>query len=104
MISTYRHLEYVHPEYVLSRDDISLQSVTTSSAVFTVTPNTDVYNPRVTPFFFIGQFLYTKELVVMPLESFHRLADEMNEQKDKIEPKKVFIANSARKRKNNNIF
>ena len=88
-------MEYVHPNYVLTRDDVTLQSVTPTHAVFAVTPHTNVNDPRSVPFIFMGQYTEATELVLMPLESMHRLAREMRENGQET-MEMVLIGNSAR--------
>ncbi len=74
----YRHRRYVHPETVLARDDATLHGVTPTHAWFCVSKH-DVYDPETFPFTFLLQFLQSHQLVIMPHEAFHRLADSVGD-------------------------
>ena len=50
-----------------------------------------LWHSSVTPFIRLSQMLYHKRLIVLPLESFHRLADSVGDPK-----KLVFLFNCAR--------
>ncbi len=74
------HERYVHPNHVLDHDHITLQSVTPNHAIFCVSSeDMDVYNTSKYPFVWAKQFFTAKKLVIMPLESFHRLAEEVGD-------------------------
>lgn len=92
----YTHQEYVHPQEVLAKDNITLQGVTASHAWFCVSlPDIDVYDPTVVPFVWVGQFVVAKQLIIMPLWAFYKLADELGDPRP--DDKEVFIiSNTAR--------
>ena len=75
----YRHVKYVHPRHVLKADNITLQGVTPTHAFFCVSAKTDVYATEKAPFTFLMQYLSAEQLVIMPLKSLVRLADEIGD-------------------------
>ncbi len=78
----YKHGRYVHPEYVLRHANVTLLAVEKDYALFAVTdPAVDIYDTSKFPFLFLSQFLEAKQLVIMPIRSFHRLADEIGDPK-----------------------
>ena len=52
----WRHERYVHPRYVLERDNVSLMGITPTHAFFCVAdPGFDIYETKMAPFIFIIQ-------------------------------------------------
>ncbi len=74
---------------------LHFQGLTSTHAWFCVSPEAvDVYDTSVCPFVWVGQFFTAKKLIIMPLWSYHRLADELG---DPPRGKEVFIIfNTAR--------
>ena len=73
----YTHLEYLHPNEVLKRDNITLQGVDGNYAWFCVTDkNVNVYDLKKFPFVWVAQYLMAKELILVPIWAFLRLAEE----------------------------
>ncbi len=97
------HDRYVHPEYALEHDHIRLYGVTPTHAFFSITnPEVDIHNTKVMkysyvvditfslfnhndklfqniPFVFAKKFLASKQLLIMPHSSLHRLADKIGD-------------------------
>ncbi len=75
------HQEYVHPEYALN-NSVSLLSLEEDCAVFCVTDeDTDILDTTRFPFLFVSQYLKARRLLILPMESFHRLAHELGDPK-----------------------
>ena len=73
----YTHLEYLHPNEVLKRDNITLQGVDGNYAWFCVTDKkVNVYDLKKFPFVWVAQYLMAKELILVPIWAFLRLAEE----------------------------
>ncbi len=78
----YKHDRYVHPEYVLSSVNVTLMAVEKYYVLFAVTdPNMNIFDSSKFPFLFLTQFFQSKQLVIMPIKSFHRLANELGDPK-----------------------
>ncbi len=79
----YRHDKYVHPNYVLKNKNSYLLAVERDYALFGMTsdPDIDIYNTKDYPFLFLFQYTMADKLVIMPIESFHRLAGELGDPK-----------------------
>jgi len=76
----YSHDRYVHPNYILEHNNVTLLQVCKHYAIFCVTdPNVDVFDTKQNPFMFISQFELSQKLVFLPIESFHRLAKEVGD-------------------------
>ncbi len=78
----YKHKEYVNPEYVLKHKNATLMAVEKDYALFAVSdPSVDVYDSQKFSFLFMADYEQAKELVIIPIKSFHRLADELGDPK-----------------------
>ncbi len=78
----YRHAEYIHPENILRMKNVTLLAVEKDYALFTVTdPSVDVYDVPKFPFLFLSQHEQAEKLIVLPIKTFHRLADELGDPK-----------------------
>ncbi len=78
----YKHEKYVHPEYVLDKTNVALYFVNKTHAVFSVgEPNDDFYDTKRIPFCFLAHDKLAKKLVIVPMSSFHRLAEELGDPK-----------------------
>ncbi len=78
----YKHEEYVHPEVVLRHKNMTLMSVEKEYALFAVSdPRVDVYDPTKFPFVAFDQYRQAEKMIVVPIKSFHRLADELGDPK-----------------------
>ncbi len=77
----YKHEEYVNPEYVLKHKNATLMAVEKDYALFAISdPSVDVYDSQFS-FLVIADFEQAKKLVIIPIKSFHRLADELGDPK-----------------------
>ena len=64
---------YVHPRYVLENKHVTLLAVEQSYALFCVTePGVDIHDSAQFTFMFDSQYLEAKQLLILPIESFHR--------------------------------
>ena len=73
----YLHHSYTHPKYILENKHVVLRTITKDSAIFFVSDkHVSAYDSTVGPFSFANLFVTAKYMVVLPLESFNRLADE----------------------------
>ncbi len=78
----YAHESYVHPNYVLQNKNVSLLAVEKDYALFCVTdPQVDLFDVTKFPFLVLSQFTESRKLVVLPVKSFHRLAEEVGDPK-----------------------
>ncbi len=76
----YVHKRYVHPNYILQNKNVSLLAVEKSYALFCVTdPSVDLFDITKHPFHIISQFTESQELAILPVKSFHRLAEEIGD-------------------------
>jgi len=87
------HCDYVHPRTVC-QDHITLLTVTPELAFFVVLPakDVDIYSSDLNAFMYVAQFKYATHLVVMPISSFYRLADELGDPKAQV----VLLSNTGR--------
>ena len=74
----WKHEEYFHPRYILEHDSVTLQALNKDYALFCIKrdKNFDIYDSTIVPFLFVVQYLVAEELIILPLSSFHRLAEE----------------------------
>ncbi len=78
----YKHEEYVSPDVILEQENVTLMAVERDYALFAMSdPGVDIYDPTKFPFVFISQYLEAKKLVVVPIESFHKLAEKVGDPK-----------------------
>lgn len=83
------HERFVDPDYAL-RDDVTLCHVTEDKALFVQT-SADVFDPKNGTFIIAAQYRCAEWLLVMPICSFHRLAQTLPDP-----AKLVVIGNTAR--------
>jgi len=75
------HEDWVDEEYILNKDNVTLHGVNRSHVWFSVsTPGLNVYSLNFS-FVFLAQHLFAEKLVIMPIESFHKLADQTGDPK-----------------------
>ena len=78
----YTHDKFVHPEYVIDKKHITLHSIFKDHVLFCVSdPDENIYDTKKYPFVWIGQFLVAQKLVIMPISSFHRVAEKVGDPK-----------------------
>ena len=69
----YTHTRYVHPNYILENKNITLLAVEKSYALFCVTdPDVDIHDSSRFTFMFEAQYQEPKQLIILPIKSFHR--------------------------------
>lgn len=86
------HAGFVSPSYVL-QDNVSLYYVTATQAVFVETrEDMDVTHSDHGAFIRVAQFENARRIIVMPIEAFHQLAEQLGDPKGKI----VFLTNTSR--------
>ena len=73
----YLHESYQHPTYILKHDNIVLKGINDTNAIFVVTDE-DVcsLDTSIGPFAYVNTFIAAKKLIFLPLQHFHRLAEE----------------------------
>ena len=78
----YTHQKYVSPKYVLENPHVTLFTVDTKYVYFCETdPDVEIYNTIKHPFVFMAHYNEVKKLVIMSIDSFHRMADELGDPK-----------------------
>ncbi len=78
----YVHDKYIDPRYVLEHVNVTLFTVEEECAVFCVSdPGVNVYDTLMFPWVFFAHFHIAKQLIIIPLDSFNRLADELGDPK-----------------------
>lgn len=83
---------FVHPDYIL-KHNVTLYSIGKSEVTFIETnPDVDIYKPDANPFFYVAQFKNAIKVITMNLNSWHRIADEIGETRQKV----VFLSNTGR--------
>ncbi|ELT94410.1 hypothetical protein CAPTEDRAFT_197505 [Capitella teleta] len=86
------HHSFQHPEYIL-RDCVTLYQITESNAIFVETPpDLDVTLSDVASFMRVAQFQHAKRLIYMPIESFHKIGQQLGRPKANI----TFVNNTTR--------
>ena len=76
----YVHEKYVSPRYVLEKKNVTLMTMDADHVYFCESdPDVDVTDTKEFPFMFHGQYSHSRRLVVMQMESFHRMADELGD-------------------------
>lgn len=73
----YLHESYQHPSYILKHDNIVLKGINGTNAIFVETDK-DVcsLDTSIGPFAYVNTFLAAKKLIFLPLQHFHRLAED----------------------------
>ncbi len=72
----------VHPNYILCMKNVTLFTVTKDYVLFCeIDPTVDVYNVQEVPFMFHAQPFLVKRLVILPVWSFHQMAEELGDPK-----------------------
>ncbi len=78
----YKHVKYVHPDYILQNKNVTLMDISKDYALFSVTDvDVNINNTEQFPFVFVAQFQEANNLIILPIKSFHRLADELGDPK-----------------------
>lgn len=86
------HRAFVHPDYVL-QDHVSLYSLSSDEAVFVETSrDIDVSHSDNGCFMRMAQYDLARRLVVLPIESVHRLAEHLGDPHARL----VLVSNTAR--------
>jgi len=86
------HAGFVSPSYVL-QDNVSLYYVTATEAVFVETrEGLDVSHSDLGAFIRVAQFENARRIIVMPIEAFHQLAEQIGDPEGKV----VFVTNTSR--------
>jgi len=73
----YLHEAYVHPSSILKQDNIVLKGINKNFAIFCVSDK-DVctLDTTIGPFAFVNTFIAARKLIFLPMQHFHRLAQE----------------------------
>ena len=76
----YVHKEYFHPENIFELDNVTLFGLNKKNAFFSVIdPDQDIYDLKKFHFVCTFQWILAKELIILPIASFHRLAQKVRE-------------------------
>ena len=77
--SFFRHDKYTHPNVIL-RPNVSLMGINKRFAIFAICKkSTNVFNHKIGPFLYINQFNYCTHLIRIPLKSFIRLGERIED-------------------------
>ncbi len=91
----YLHDQYLHPNFVLKHDHITLQGCTPTHAIFAVVdPDVNVYDLNKHPFVMVAQYYNAQKLVFIPLWACVKLGEEMGDPDPDMNI--ISISNSAR--------
>ncbi|XP_023933437.1 uncharacterized protein LOC112042692 [Lingula anatina] len=86
------HNRFEHPRCILA-DVVSLIYLDENEALFVETPpNVDIYNSDTNPFVYMAQYKYAIRLIVLPMASFHKIADEIGDPKTDV----LLLSNTGR--------
>ena len=78
----YTHEKYVSPRFILENKHVTLFTAGKECVVFCVSdPEVDVYDTKKFPFVFYAHYYIVEKLVIIPVEHFNRLADELGDPK-----------------------
>ncbi len=78
----FKHVKYVSPSIILESDQICLSHLTEKEAFFAVAkPGEDFYDTAKHPFLPIAIHHLSHRFIVLPISSFHRLAEECGDPK-----------------------
>ncbi len=78
----FKHVRYASPRIILENEKICLSHMTKESAVFGIPrPGEDIYDTKKYPFISIGIHYACDQYVILPLSSFHRIAEEVGRPK-----------------------
>ena len=81
----YKHEKFVSPDIVINDPQATLVIVTPTYAVFCITPpEVNVINVSKHPFTVAAQATLAKQLIIVPTQSFHQLADKVGDPKVKV--------------------
>ena len=82
----------VKPDYVL-RSNVSLYALSDTEAIFVETPeNLEIYSSNIHSFSFVGQFLYARSIIKIPVKEFVALADRIGDPAVPV----IWISNTGR--------
>ena len=73
----YLHDSFTHPKYILENKNVYLKTITKEKVIFFVSDrDVNAYDAKNGPFSFGNIFINAKYLIVLPIDSFNRLAEE----------------------------
>ena len=73
----YIHDSFTHPKYILENKNVYLKTITKEKVIFFVSDrDVNAYDAKNGPFSFGNIFINAKYLIVLPIDSFNRLAEE----------------------------
>ena len=71
------HESYHHPSYILKHDNVVLKGINEKNAIFCVSDKkVCTLDTTIGPFAYINTFIAAKKLIILPIQHFHRLAEE----------------------------
>ena len=93
----YLHDSFTHPKYILENKNVYLKTITKEKAIFFVSDKSvNAYDAKYGPFSFGNIFINAKYLIVLPIDSFNRLAEEAGDPITKHGTKITIIHMTAR--------
>ena len=73
----YLHESYHHPSYILKYDNVVLKGINEKHAIFCVSAKeVCALDTTIGPFAYINTFIAATKLIFLPIQHFHRLAEE----------------------------
>jgi len=85
------HDRFEHPDYIL-KDHVTLYQVDEKEAIFVEAPEGhELWRSQYSAFFMNAQFRHALKIIILPIESFHRLAAQIGDP-----PIVTFLSNTAR--------
>jgi len=86
------HREFVSMDY-LRKDNVFLYDVNKNEAVFVeAEPGQQLWRMKYGSFFSVNLFRYSKRMITLPIEHFHRFAEELGDPKARL----IFLPNGGR--------
>ena len=86
------HKGFADPEYIL-KDNVTLYYITETEAIFVETdPDMDITKTCNCGFMMINQFYHAKQLIILPIDVFHKLAANIGDPHGKL----IFMGVTAR--------
>ena len=73
----YLHDRYVHPKFILEHEHVILMGLDEKRAYFCIAKDgVDPSHSSIGPFLYANTFIAAEKLIILPIDDFHRLANE----------------------------
>jgi len=91
---TLSHNRFENPQYIFDNDHVSLITINEENAIFGVAKKKGMHLWKFEYYTFmrLGQMFYCNQLILVPLNHFHRMAEELGDPKGQL----IFLFNTAR--------